>query len=156
MHYHLELHVSAKDEEEALYQAEDIMNYLCSGRGAIGDWYQIGGRWKGIHDPEYDPDKDPDNYEPCRCEGKDKDCPRCRGTGQAPVWPTSWKRHPKDIIPVSEAPAELLAFAFFGEGYLYAREDDFCDMELFDGNVINLLEELEITDGYLVTVDVHS
>jgi len=41
------------------------------------DWWQIGGRWKGIHIPDYDPNEDPDHEEVCNL---------CGGTGDRPEW----------------------------------------------------------------------
>jgi len=73
------------------------------------DFWQIGGRWTGLFDG-YEPDKDPDNSEPCwlcGATGKRTDmevvngCNRCNGTGTAIKWPTKWKRHDGDIMKAS-------------------------------------------------------
>lgn len=38
--------------------------------GTRYDWFEVGGRWSGLIDPDYDPDKDDRNYAPCKyCEG---------------------------------------------------------------------------------------
>ncbi len=42
------------------------------------DWWVIGGRWQGMLDSDYDPIKDPRNYETCDL---------CNGTGQRTEWP---------------------------------------------------------------------
>lgn len=70
------------------------------------DWYQIGGRWEGALDPEYDPLKDPRNLVRCSlCGGTGKSngasCPNCLGSGTSR--PFKFARHLKgDIKPVSE------------------------------------------------------
>lgn len=42
------------------------------------DWWQVGGRWTGMMDPEYDPQTDPNNIEKCDL---------CGGTGRLEVCP---------------------------------------------------------------------
>jgi hypothetical protein len=84
--------------------------------GGFWDWYQIGGRWTGLFD-SYDPETDPENTETCTlCAGSGKrpdmtvanGCNGCAGTGTAKKWPTDWKKHPGDIIPVSQLTEEHL------------------------------------------------
>ena len=41
------------------------------------DWFQIGGRWSGFFEPEYDPNDDPANTITCSL---------CSGTGDRPGW----------------------------------------------------------------------
>jgi hypothetical protein len=72
------------------------------------DWYQVGGRFNGYFDVEYDPDTDPENQEVCficRGTGKRDDdlgrarreedptytCNGCGGKGTKVSWPTQWK-----------------------------------------------------------------
>ncbi len=85
--------------------------------GGIWDWYQIGGRWTGYLNNDYDPEKDPQNIETCNlCNGtgqredeigkdiRSKDpsytCNGCSGKGVKTKWPTQWKHHVGDIIPL--------------------------------------------------------
>jgi len=92
--------------------------------GGFWDWYQIGGRWTGALDG-YDPGGDPDNQYKCDlCNGTGKrndeigkkhretdpsyGCNGCNGTGTAIQWPTGFKRHPGDIMPVSKLTEEQL------------------------------------------------
>jgi hypothetical protein len=72
------------------------------------DWWQIGGRWKGIHASEYNPNDDPDNRETCGlCGGTGKrldmdvpnGCNGCQGSGVTVKWPTQWTPHEDDISP---------------------------------------------------------
>jgi hypothetical protein len=82
------------------------------------DWWQIGGRWSGALDPDYDPMKDPRNQtnKPCHwCKGtgaknaevvfeanNDTDvCSQCSGTGKEAEWPTQWAEHAGNIQPVT-------------------------------------------------------
>jgi len=82
--------------------------------GGFWDFYQIGGRWTGAFDG-YDPEKDPANIKVCAlCAGSGtrtdmtvaNGCNGCNGTGKAVEWPTQWKRHDGDVIPVSELTQE--------------------------------------------------
>jgi hypothetical protein len=84
--------------------------------GGFWDWYQIGGRWTGTFDG-YAPDKDPANIEVCRlCKGTGKrtdikvesGCNGCAGTGQSVRWPTEWKDHPGDVVPLESVTEEQL------------------------------------------------
>jgi hypothetical protein len=83
------------------------------------DWFQVGGRWTGTLDG-YDPEADPKNSETCwLCNGTGKradtvaevnpdqmkacnGCNGCNGTGTSKKWPTDWKRHDGDIVPVAK------------------------------------------------------
>lgn len=73
------------------------------------DWYQTGGRWTGMFDKDYNPEKDPANIEICRqCGGTgwrddeigkkhrekepDYTCNGCNGSGKSVKWPTEWKQ----------------------------------------------------------------
>lgn len=84
--------------------------------GGFWDWYQIGGRWTGTFDG-YDPGKDPDNLETCElCGGTGErtdrsvanGCNSCNGTGTVEKWPTRWKQHPGDVIPIENLTEEML------------------------------------------------
>lgn len=81
---------------------EDTADY----NDGFWDWYQIGGRWKGVLDKNYRADEDPDNQELCRycnATGVRTDirvsggCNVCNGSGVAVKWPTDWKSHPSDV-----------------------------------------------------------
>lgn len=83
------------------------------------DWYQIGGRWSGLLNPDYDPAEDPRNQEVCRqCHGTGKrndalgqsqrakdptyTCNGCDGKGQSTKWPTEWvTEEDGNIAPVA-------------------------------------------------------
>ncbi len=84
---------------------DDVFTLLCPHRESLDlskghwDWYQIGGRYTGVFNPEYDPREDPDNIEICNlCQGTGKredmvvanGCNGCRGTGRAVKYPTKW------------------------------------------------------------------
>ena len=104
------------------------------------DWYQIGGRWTGTFDG-YDPTKDPTNQKPCDlcgATGKRTDsvaeanphmeekCNGCDGTGIQTEWPTQWKYHDGDVIPVAQLTEDHLKKFYriiLPLGYeVYARE----------------------------------
>lgn len=77
--------------------------------GGFWDWYQIGGRWTGLFDG-YDPEKDEANIKVCNlCGGTgtrpdmkcESGCNGCGGTGKSVEWPTQWKRHEGDVMPVA-------------------------------------------------------
>ena len=84
--------------------------------GGFWDWYQIGGRWTGVLDG-YDPHKDPANVEECwLCNGtgvrtdglSGNGCNGCGGEGTKVKWPTEWKVHQGDAIPVENLTEEHL------------------------------------------------
>jgi hypothetical protein len=71
------------------------------------DYWTLGGRYSGRLKPHYDPEKDPDNQEPCFiCDGtgrRDDEigreqrlrkpeyrCNGCDGKGTRPKWPSKW------------------------------------------------------------------
>lgn len=123
-------------------------------QGGFWDWYEIGGRWTGTLDG-YEPDKDPANQEPCNlcnATGKRTDavgqanpallekCNGCDGTGIRTKWPTSWKRHDGDVMPVAQLTEDHLKKfyrivlpdgygAFAHERYLPWKERGQCFVE---------------------------
>jgi len=196
MHYHAEVFIPpellppapnvADEVEKAVDDAMEGRWVESSGSGSIGDyeeefgedkfwdWYQIGGRWKGVHVPEYDADKDPEHIETCwLCEGtgKRKDglspmeppvngCNGCLGTGKHQKWPTQWEMHAQDIIEVDKAPKGLQCHTLVTPKGTFHIEEwngaDFVKNEAFDGNIMAKLKELGYTKGLLVTVDYHN
>jgi len=125
MHHHAEVWIPNKEDFEA--QVDRVLapyNEEFSEKGFWG-WYMIGGRWKGIHVPGYNPEEDPNHKEPCKlCLGTgtrndlgtfcktekekvrwlkwSKGCNGCHGSGVQVTWPTEWEPHPKDVISVDE------------------------------------------------------
>jgi hypothetical protein len=106
--------------------------------GGFWDWFQIGGRWTGTFDG-YDPMKDPANQKPCDlcgATGKRTDsvaeayphlkCNGCDGTGIQTEWPTQWKHHDGDVMPVAHLTEDHLREFYrivLPNGYgVYARE----------------------------------
>ena len=87
--------------------------------GSRWDWWQIGGRYTGKFEPEYDPKKDPANIKTCElCAGTgtriDSKCHVCGGTGSALTWPTQWQ-YVGDITTraaVERLEGRLKAYAF--------------------------------------------
>jgi hypothetical protein len=89
------------------------------------DWYQIGGRCSGALDG-YDPEQDPANQERChRCGGSGRSldhdapgaCRRCAGQGRVAKWPTQWKPHPGDTVPVARVPPDYVPTAVVTPDY---------------------------------------
>ena len=93
------------------------------------DWWQIGGRWTGMLDPSYDPEKDPENAERCfLCKGSGQRsggaCAQCQGTGKTTAWPTSWAKYSGDIMPIENIPPNVTPFALLtpdGEWHEHGR-----------------------------------
>jgi len=92
--------------------------------GGFWDWYQIGGRWTGLFDG-YDPEKDPANIVVCdlchgtgrrddelgkslRTKNPEYTCNGCSGEGKRAEWPTQWKFHPGDLMPIENLTQEHL------------------------------------------------
>lgn len=107
------------EKEHELYNKPDPECEDCEGSGkrlstynpnSQWDWYQVGGRWTGVYSG-YEPEKDPKNIETCFiCGGTgvryddvvQGKCNGCSGKGTRVSWPTGWKNHPGDILPVAE------------------------------------------------------
>lgn len=77
MHYHAEIWVP--DGEDINAYISKVMephreNYDDARDELTGfwDWFQLGGRWTGVHTPGFDPSSDPNNIETCTL---------CNGTG---------------------------------------------------------------------------
>lgn len=82
------------------------------------DWYQIGGRWAGAFESDYDPSTDPRNIETCwlcggtgdRAKHRGEDtkgqhpsgCNGCEGKGKSLKWPTQWANDRGNTLPISE------------------------------------------------------
>jgi hypothetical protein len=137
------------------------------------DWYQIGGRWTGSLDG-YDPDSDPANVETCPlCAGTGKrldgmsvanGCNGCGGKGKRAVWPTQYKRHDGDIVPIERLTQEQIDkhFAhvvcehgwFAGERYQPWNDngDKFPKIELPPAEWL----KKEYAGGIAVVVDCHN
>ena len=95
MHYgNLVIVKRPKDAEAAkLWSLEDAVQEAMGPSeesGGFWDWYQIGGRWTGTFDG-YDPNTDPNNL-----------------IGKRVSWPTDWKLHEGDVMPVAQLTAEHL------------------------------------------------
>lgn len=168
-HYHAEVWIPEKENAEA--QVEEIMEPYYEEKGGFWDWYMIGGRWKGFHDPTYVQETDPDHIIPCRyCNStglrddmghwengkkvfkdawaeKCNGCNVCHGTGKELTWPTQWASHPKDVIPISETPEDLKCPTLILPGKV---------LQDLEGPIKPVLEKEGITEGYLVTVDYHN
>jgi hypothetical protein len=155
------------------------------------DWFQIGGRWSGVH-TGYDPSTDKDNYEKCFiCEGTGFRNDRlgverrssdpsytCNGCGERKeengvvTWAhgkfgpgltlkfqSNFKRYFGDVINVSDIKDDFYCYTLMVGKECFHKEvwngETFVNTE-FDGNVKGKLLELNITKGYLVTVDYHT
>jgi hypothetical protein len=172
MHFHVEVIVPATTTPTGLQQAVD--RALARFEGRLWDWYQIGGRWKGAHVPGYDGDTDPAHKERCTlCKGTGKredmevenGCNSCSGTGIATTWPTQWKPHGRDAVPVAELPPELTAYAVVAGGELYCENNGYEERggkytaipgPLAGKTVAQLLASIGVKAGFSVTVDCHN
>ena len=105
------------------------------------DWYQIGGRWTGVLS-NYDPREDPNNIEVCKlCNGtgrrndkiaqqlraKDSSytCNGCGGKGRSAKWPTDWKSHGGDTVPLDACLNDeiRLPYALLTESEVYKKQE---------------------------------
>jgi hypothetical protein len=81
------------------------------------------------------------------------------GAGKRTKWPTSWAPSLGDVIPADKVTPELSAFTLIvGDRVIHQEEwngTDWVPGSLKDKNVKAVLDELGISDGYLVTVDYH-
>ncbi len=140
MHYHAEIWIEDKEDFEA--KVEKILapfeeKYTDEDIEGFWDWYQIGGRWTGIH-TGYDPYEVEHNLEACpHCDGTGfradqrgldmrvanptYTCNGCGdynretlvwhhdklGKGRRIKWPTDFASYEGDVIPVSELKINL-------------------------------------------------
>jgi hypothetical protein len=116
MHYGNLVIVTREDAEADLDATVEKVMGPSEKNGGFWDWYQIGGRWTGTLDG-YEPEKDEANIKPCNlcgATGKRADmevangCNGCAGTGKSVEWPTQWKRHAGDVMPVEQLTEEQL------------------------------------------------
>ena len=144
-HYHAEVWVPWDLESAASKFVESVLAPYKENSDGEGwwDWYQIGGRYTGIHDPSYDPEKDKCNIE---ANGEIK-------------WPTKWARFAGDIMEIKDLPESLTCYTLMAQGQVFQHEiwdgDNFIDGD-FNGLVVPKLKELGIARGHLVTIDYHS
>jgi len=117
MHYHAEVWIPHTEDIES--QVAKAME-PDEEHGGFWDWYQVGGRWKGAHAPDYDPEKDRAHMVKCdlcngtgvRPGGKEQfgekwfaannGCNGCQGKGEKLEWPTQWQPHEGDVMAVRE------------------------------------------------------
>jgi hypothetical protein len=183
MHFHCEIYLKEKPaiREELETKIEEIMApfqeaYIeeTDSHAGFWDWWQVGGRWSGIH-TDYDPDEDPRNIDTCSlCNGtglrndtlgkkaRKKDpsytCNGCSGKGKRPLWPSLRVPYEGDIMSVNDIRPDLDCYTLIVSGVVYHTDKwtgkEFIKTE-FDGNVSKQLNKLGLSNGYLVTVDYH-
>ena len=187
MHYHCEVWIPTNENVETLVEKAMAPYYEEENENGFWDWYAIGGRWKGAHVPGYEQKKDPDHQRPCTfCAGtglrkdmghwenqkkvfndewaeKMDGCNVCHGTGVEVTWPTQWKPHAKDVIPVSEIPKDFSPATLILPSGVLKSEEYIPDAPTLEEkfkptpfSVEGVLRSKDITTGYLVTVDYHS
>jgi len=75
------------------------VNEECFAHDSRWDWWQIGGRYTGKFQPDYNPETDPANIETCHvCGGTGRradmvvpsGCNGCHGNGKRVKWPSDW------------------------------------------------------------------
>lgn len=128
MHSHIEIYFkeNIKCEPQEVV-LEKITKILNRYEKELGsDWFMIGGRWKGAHVESYSIKNDPKNNG---------------------LWPTNFQSHEDDIIDVRLIPDDLNCYALIVENVIFIDEK----------NGIKVKDVLQhFSDGYLVTVDIHS
>jgi len=186
MHYHAEVHTPNGIEDVARYVDQVMEPHRewyddeNDTSGGWWDWFQIGGRWTGEHDPDYDPAKDPRNHENCTiCNGTGKRTDRigeaarrdnpgytCNGCGSddtpagiAIKWPTQRAEVGADVIPTRDCREDLTCHTLLVNGKALMVEEwtgkDFKKTD-FNGMVRETLDSMGLLNtGKLVTVDYH-
>jgi hypothetical protein len=139
-HYSLLLITETKPDEKMIEQALAPFYECEDNENSKWDWYQIGGRFSGKLDPDYDPEKDPHNIETCNlCQGtgmrtdalgraeRAKDptysCNACSGAGKRLKWPTQWATDIGNQLQVKDLKekADLNSFAYLRDGQWVER-----------------------------------
>lgn len=140
MHYHAEVYIPLNIHP---FQVKSYIDRVMKKhQEVIGfDWYQIGGRWKGQHDPDYDSAIDKENYR----DGK-------------LMWSTQWTPHIKDVIYIGDLKTDFQCHTLVFEDSVFMIErlngNDFVKTE-FTGYVVPELKRQKLVAGFLVTVDYH-
>lgn len=160
MHSHAEVWIPDNGNADKIKQYVSIaMQPYHEEAGGWWDWWQVGGRWTGCKDG-YNPEKDPSNIQTCEyCHGTGKrtdiivtnGCNACKGTGKRVVWPTQWRFHKGDICHVNDVPDNLQCSTLL----LAETKPIMAGKEDSTVSVKEELKRLEVTNGYLVTVDYH-
>jgi len=171
MHYHFEVWVPVDTNIE--YHVEEALKPY---QDKLWDWWQIGGRWKGVHVRGYEADKDPEHIETCiLCNGTGtrpdglglfgaewvkemNGCNGCKGEGKRTSWPTAWRPHKGDVLPVSGVPPDLTCNTLILPGNAISTEvwtGEKWQETGFDGKVAAALKENHMLGGFIVTVDCH-
>lgn len=122
-----------------------------TGQG-MWDWYQVEGRFTGVFSG-YNPKTDPENSEVCNlCRGTGRrpdmkvlnGCNGCAGKGIRIAWPTDWRPHDGDIIPVRMMKKRLAFAVITPDGEWIERSEDDAEWEgklnrIFDAHQDNLV-----------------
>lgn len=176
MHYHAEVWVS----EDPTGNEESILNDLMGPSeeddNGYWDWFVHGGRWTGAHDG-YEPANDIRNYEVCDlCHGtgqrtdgdftndpvwveQSRGCNSCAGTGAKRSWENA--PHDGDTMALDSVKQDLDCFTLVVEGHgtYHSEVWDSSKQEFqpgeFTGLVKPFLASLNVSGGYLITVDYH-
>lgn len=170
MHYHAEVWI--EENNNVVRKVQKILSPFREDFDAdtdeitgLWDWYQIGGRWTGVHSPNYSPEDDPRNKETCRlCQGTGirdgRECNGCRHSkplGIRTKWPTEWAAFDGDVMEIANVPEDLTCYALFINETVYCGEEKGAGIDNnFDGEIKKKLAELGVDGGFLVTVDMHS
>jgi len=107
-HFSLLVVTDTKPSESELNDILLPFQELEGNKNSKWDWFQIGGRWSGRLDPDYDPEKDPRNSK----------------AGGELKWPTQWVNvgnqvQVKDLKPA----ADLGFFAYLRKGQWVEKGD---------------------------------
>lgn len=166
MHFHIEVLVKASNRLSAENEARILLAQYDENSGLpltddfSHDWFQIGGRWRGVHVAGNTIQPPPVPCWLCHGTGKRTDnpmkpgvsvCNGCLGEGKAVAWPTQWDQHPLDVCRTHEVSPDLKAHAVL-------TSDRYA--ELPEGQTVTqfFVEQGGLEDGewWLVTVDCHS
>jgi hypothetical protein len=171
MHFHLEI-VFLGEPPHLTTGVDNALAPFCQGVWPNGfwDWYQIGGRWRGVHDATYSQDEDQSLIEKCDlCDGTGtrrgglqqfgpdwfalmNGCNGCHGKGTRMSWPTEWKPHPIDAVSIAKVRPDLAPHTvILADRYLEPKAFHDTGKSLRE-----ILSENGIEDCFVVTVDCHS
>ncbi len=187
MHFHLELYLAkdvvanvdttdrkAVEEVVAVYLRQYREN--AAGEGGFYDYWSVGGRFTGAHDPQYDPVLDQRNLGPCvHCKGHGicaddaNRCRHCYGHGTNVVWPSRYAFFAGDIARVRElkqlrpdfmsaallVPDHKPLFSFDVASGPFEEDDPATEIWTVENIFCSLDDMHAADDGYLVTIDVH-
>ena len=159
MHYHAEIWIPNGEEPgpyvaKAMEPHREEFDEDAEKFNGFWDWFQIGGRWTGVHVPDYDPRTDSRNIEACMiCDGSGfrSDPPgresrkkdptyTCNGCGDYDADTKAWKHGPHGPGKSTKWPTSWARFDGDIIPVADVSDDLTCNTLIVEGRVLHVEE----------------